>query len=133
MVNGWSRESSLTTVRMNNIFISRYRFYLVFLAVLLAFTTLGGRLVQLQYIDAQKYKEVALGVRQNFITTPARRGDVVDRKGNLLATTRSVVELGLDPHSIEEKDLGIYQIPSFPSMNCSPTTQNSTKEEQTTA
>ena len=106
MDNGWSRESSLTTVRMNNIFISRYRFYLVFLAVLLAFTSLGGRLVQLQYIDAQKYKEVALGVRQNFITTPARRGDVVDRKGNLLATTRSVVELGLDPHSIEEKDLG---------------------------
>jgi len=104
MVIGKSMESSLTTVRMNNIFISRCRFYLVFFAVLFAFTSLGGRLVQLQFVDAQKYKQVALGVRQNFISTPARRGDVVDRKGNLLATTRSVVELGLDPHSIEEED-----------------------------
>jgi cell division protein FtsI/penicillin-binding protein 2 len=104
MVIGKNMESSLTTVRMNNIFISRCRFYLVFFAVLFAFTSLGGRLVQLQFVDAKKYKQVALGVRQNFISTPARRGDVVDRKGNLLATTRSVVELGLDPHSIEEED-----------------------------
>ncbi len=90
---------------MSNIFISPFRFYLVFIAVLVAFTSLGGRLVQLQVTDAEKYKKIALGVRENFITTPARRGDVVDRQGNLLATTRSVVEVGLDPHSIDEEDL----------------------------
>ena len=90
---------------MSNIFISPFRFYLVFIAVLVAFTSLGGRLVQLQVTDAEKYKKIALGVRENFITTPARRGDVVDRQGNLLATTRSVVEVGLDPHSIDEDDL----------------------------
>ena len=27
----------------------------------------------------------------------ARRGDIVDSKGNLLATTRSVVDVGMDP------------------------------------
>ena len=92
-------------VRMRNIFISPFRFYVVFFAVILAFTSLAGRLVQLQVSDAGKYKKIALGIRENFITTPARRGDVVDRKGNLLATTRSVVEVGIDPHSIDEDDL----------------------------
>ena len=65
-------------------------------------------MVQLQVTDAEKYTKIALGIRENFITTPARRGDVVDRKGNLLATTRSVVEVGLDPHSIDEEDLENY-------------------------
>ena len=102
----WLQQgSSPALVRMSNIFISPFRFYLVFIAVLVAFTSLGGRLVQLQVTDAEKYKKIALGVRENFITTPARRGDVVDRQGNLLATTRSVVEVGLDPHSIDEEDL----------------------------
>lgn len=55
----------------------------------------------LQVYQSSKYKEFAQGARKNFISVNARRGDVVDRKGNLLATTRSVVTVGMDPQSID--------------------------------
>jgi cell division protein FtsI/penicillin-binding protein 2 len=89
---------------MKSIFISPFRFYLTSLAVSFAFCSLGGRLVYLQVFKADDYTELANQARKNFIEIKARRGDIVDSKGNLLATTRSVVEVGIDPHSVEEKD-----------------------------
>ena len=89
---------------MKNVCISSYRFYLTFFAVLLTFCTLGGRLLHLQVWQSEKYSNLAASARQNFIKEEARRGDIVDRKGSLLATTKSVVVLGLDPHSYDVKD-----------------------------
>jgi len=89
---------------MKNIFISRYRFYLVFFAILLTFCSLGGRLYHLQVVSSDKYESFAQNARKNFIPVSARRGDLVDRKGNLLATTKSVVVVGMDPQSIQEED-----------------------------
>ena len=86
---------------MKSFFISPVRFYLVFFSVSFAFCSLGGRLIYLQVYQSGKYQEFAQGARKNFISVNARRGDVVDRKGNLLATTRSVVTVGMDPHSID--------------------------------
>ena len=89
---------------MKNVFISPFRFYLTFFAILLTFCTLGGRLLHLQVWNADKYSEQAANVRKNFIKQEARRGDIVDRKGSLLATTRSVVVLGIDPYAYDEED-----------------------------
>jgi len=89
---------------MKNVFISSYRFYLTFIAVFLTFCTLGGRLLHLQVFQSEKYSHLADNVRKNFIKEPARRGDIVDRKGSLLATTKSVVVLGIDPHSFKKED-----------------------------
>ena len=89
---------------MKNIFISPFRFYIVFFAVTVAFCSLGGRLVYLQVFKANTFSEFANGARKNFVTLKARRGDIVDRKGNLLATTRSLVTVGIDPQSIKEED-----------------------------
>ena len=89
---------------MKNVFISPFRFYLTFFAILLTFCTLGGRLLHLQVWNADKYREQAANVRKNFIKQQARRGDIVDRKGSLLATTRSVVVLGVDPYAFDEDD-----------------------------
>ena len=86
---------------MKSVFISPFRFYLVFFTVFMAFSSLGGRLFYLQVVKADEFAEIAQSARNNFITLRARRGDVVDCKGNLLATTRSVVEVGMDPHSLE--------------------------------
>jgi len=86
--------------RMKSLFISPFRFYLIFFAVSFAFCSLGGRLVYLQVFKSDGYSKLANGARKNFIEVKARRGDVVDSKGNLLATTRSVVEVGIDPHSV---------------------------------
>lgn len=89
---------------MKNVFISPYRFYLVFFAILLTFCSLGGRLIHLQVVKSDKYESFALNTRKNFVPISARRGDLVDRKGNLLATTRSVVVVGMDPQSLLEED-----------------------------
>jgi cell division protein FtsI/penicillin-binding protein 2 len=90
--------------RMKSHFISPFRFYLTFFAVTFAFCSLGGRLVYLQVFKGDDYTELANQARKNFIEIKARRGDIVDSKGNLLATTRSVVEVGMDPHSVKEDD-----------------------------
>ncbi len=89
---------------MKNVFISSYRFYLTFFAILLTFCTLGGRLLHLQVWESDRYSKLAEGVRKNFIKEQARRGDILDRKGSLLATTKSVVVLGVDPHAFKEED-----------------------------
>lgn len=89
---------------MKSHFISPFRFYLTFFAVTFAFCSLGGRLVYLQVFKGDDYTELANQARKNFIEIKARRGDIVDSKGNLLATTRSVVEVGMDPHSVKEDD-----------------------------
>ena len=89
---------------MKSVFVSPIRFYTVFFGVILSFSTLGGRLVHLQVWQAEKYERLAKGARKNFITEKSRRGDLVDRMGNLLATTRSVVVVGIDPHSFNEED-----------------------------
>ena len=89
---------------MKNVFISSYRFYLTFFAVLLTFCTLGGRLLHLQVWESDRYGQLAESVRKNFIREQARRGDILDRKGSLLATTKSVVVLGVDPHAFKEED-----------------------------
>jgi len=89
---------------MKSYFISPFRFYFIFFSVSFAFCSLGGRLVYLQLFKATDYAELASGARKNFIEVKARRGDIVDAKGNLLATTRSVVEIGVDPHSVTEED-----------------------------
>jgi len=89
---------------MKNIFISPFRFYLVFFTIFLTFCTLGGRLYHLQVSNAGKYKTFASNARKNFIPVKARRGDLLDRKGNLLATTKSMVVVGVDPQTIQEHD-----------------------------
>ena len=89
---------------MRSLFVSKFRYYIVFLSVCFAFCSLGGRLVWLQVFESDRFSEVAEVARKNFATIKARRGDIVDSKGNLLATTRSVVEVGLDPHSLIEED-----------------------------
>jgi cell division protein FtsI/penicillin-binding protein 2 len=102
------RENLPERGKMKSIFISPFRFYLVFFAVSITFCSLGGRLVYLQVFKANDFAEFAQGARKNFVTLKARRGDIVDRKGNLLATTRSVVNVGMDPHSIEEEDFSKF-------------------------
>ena len=89
---------------MKTLFVSKFRYYLVFLGLFLLFCSVGGRLIWLQVWNADKYAEIASIARKKFQVIKARRGDVVDSKGNLLATTRSVVDVGLDPHVLVEED-----------------------------
>lgn len=89
---------------MRSLFVSKFRYYVVFSSVCFAFCSLGGRLIWLQVVESERFTSVAKVARKNFVSVKARRGDIVDSKGNLLATTRSVVEVGLDPQSLVEDD-----------------------------
>ena len=53
---------------MKSVFISPFRFYLVFFIVFMAFSSLGGRLFYLQVVKADEFAEIAQGARNNFIT-----------------------------------------------------------------
>ena len=89
---------------MKSVFISPFRFYFIFFAVSVSFCSLGGRLIYLQVFRANDFTDIASGTRKNIVTLKARRGDIVDSKGNLMATTRSVVDIGIDPQSIKVGD-----------------------------
>ena len=86
-------------------FLSPYRFYLVFAAITCVFCSLAGRLVYLQVVKGDALRDSAQNARQNFSVLLARRGDIVDAKGNLFATTRSLVEVGVDPQAAQEEGL----------------------------
>ncbi|MGA2051793.1 MAG: penicillin-binding protein 2 [Opitutales bacterium] len=90
---------------MSRAFISTPRYGLVAFVILACFATLLGRLYQLHVIMRPELLEVAEKNRQVFDVLYARRGDIVDQRGNVLATTRSVIELGLDPNMTVDADL----------------------------
>ena len=90
---------------MRSVFVSSFRFYSVFLVVFLVFCSFLGRLAYLQVLERPNLLEIVQGNRKNFLALEAKRGDVVDEKGNLLATTKSVVEIGVDPQCVDSSQL----------------------------
>lgn len=89
---------------MNHPFISGSRFLLLALAVTLCFTALLGRLYFLHVHKSASLVEEAQESRSRLVTLGARRGDIVDSRGNLLATTSAVVTVGVDPHVLQPED-----------------------------
>jgi cell division protein FtsI/penicillin-binding protein 2 len=82
---------------MSPTFISRWRFVIVFLAIALGYCGIMGRLYYLQIANRQEYISVIEDTRNHVDTLHARRGNITDSKGNLLAATNPVIELGVDP------------------------------------
>ncbi len=91
---------------MTQAFISSRRFGLIALAVLLFLACLLGRLFYLHVWDQDRLLRFVERNRQKFEIIYGRRGCIVDRRGNLLAATRPVIDLGVDPQSLDPKDEG---------------------------
>ena len=81
---------------------TRWREKLVAGCMLLVWLVLAGRLVQVQYWDRAEF--AARAVRQQTFAEriPARPGDILDRRGRLLATTTQVQSLYVDPARVED-------------------------------
>lgn len=62
--------------------------------------------MQLHIIDRPVLAEHLESNRKRFDVVDARRGDILDRRGYLLATTRSLRDVGVDPHMLREEDRG---------------------------
>jgi cell division protein FtsI/penicillin-binding protein 2 len=89
---------------MSSAFISSIRYWFVLLSVSFMFSGLMGRLVYLQAIKHDEYSKIANGNRKSSLTLSARRGNILDSRGNPLAVTQPRIELGADPQLIEEED-----------------------------
>ena len=91
---------------MSKGFTSSYRIALLASLVVAMFAGVGARLVWLHVIDRDDLLRSVNEARRQLISDSARRGDIVDDHGALLATSRSVVVLGVDPQFVRSEDAG---------------------------
>lgn len=85
-------------------FASRARWLCLCIMVSVAFVLIALRLIYLHIWNREALQAVAEKSRYTFRTLYARRGNIQDSKGNLLATTRAVITLGLDPQVLRKQD-----------------------------
>ncbi len=89
---------------MSKAFVSTARLSLVLIAIGCAFCVLIGRLFYLHVWQHDELLEHAQNNRKMVQVVKARRGDIVDRRGNLLATMHTRIDLGIDPNVVVEED-----------------------------
>ncbi len=90
---------------MSGTFVQFWRFGLVCLCVLTAFGWIFHRLYELHVDLAPEYAAQAENHRRTLVRLEPRRGDIRDSRGELLAGTRPVVDLGIDPHVFSDEAL----------------------------
>lgn len=69
-----------------------------------------GRLVHVQVIEHGWYAERAQQLQEYRVVIPGTRGDIVDRRGELLAYSVDAVSLGADPSLIDDPALAVDQL-----------------------
>lgn len=89
---------------MRQFFVNVTRLGILVAAVFFAFGTVFARLFYLQVIEQDKLQKIAESSRQRLTKLYARRGNILDCRGNILATTHAVMELGVDPQVVREED-----------------------------
>ncbi len=89
---------------MSRGFASNYRIVLLAGVVFLCFAAVGIRLVDLHVLDRDRLVSFVDRVRDTFVIQEARRGDILDARGDILATSRSLIVLGVDPQVLREED-----------------------------
>jgi len=89
---------------MSKGFTTSYRIALLAIGIFGMFGVLEARLVWLHVINRDFFLRSVDEARRQLIVDTARRGDIVDTHGALLATSRSIVVLGVDPQFIRPED-----------------------------
>ncbi|MBM3855453.1 MAG: hypothetical protein FJ399_20245, partial [Verrucomicrobia bacterium] len=89
---------------MSKGFASSSRLVLLSAGMFACFGALGARLIWLHVIEREELLGTIARTRTQLIPEAARRGDILDARGARLATSRSVIVLGVDPHSLLRKD-----------------------------
>jgi cell division protein FtsI (penicillin-binding protein 3) len=89
---------------MSKGFASSYRIVLLAVGLFCCFGALSVRLVWLHVIDREALLGTIKKSRQQLIVETARRGDIRDARGAILATSRSTIVLGVDPSALRPGD-----------------------------
>jgi cell division protein FtsI/penicillin-binding protein 2 len=77
------------------------------LLLVVAFAGLGYRLVDLQIVRHEDLSRMAVARRESMVIHPSRRGDILDARGNVLATCLFVKTVCADPSLIGTNQLVI--------------------------
>ncbi len=89
---------------MIDAFASRARWCSLCVMASIAFAVVALRLIYLHVWNGEALQAVAEKNRYTFRVLHARRGDIQDTHGNILATTRAVITLGIDPQVLRDPD-----------------------------
>src|SRR3954464_15916662 len=89
---------------MSKGFASSYRIVLLASGLFLSFGALGVRLIWLHVVDRDHWLRTVTKARSQTIIESARRGDILDSRGAVLATSRSTIVLGVDPSMVRPQD-----------------------------
>jgi cell division protein FtsI (penicillin-binding protein 3)/stage V sporulation protein D (sporulation-specific penicillin-binding protein) len=89
---------------MSKAFVSTARASIISVAVAFAFCVLLGRLFYLHVLEHQELLQHVQENRKMVNVIEARRGNIVDTQGNLLAVTRTSYDIGVDPQVVRESD-----------------------------
>ena len=89
---------------MSKGFASTPRIALLAVLILLVFGGIGARLVWLHVLDRDELLRYVEKARRQILVQTARRGDILDTHGAILATSRSLIVLGVDPQSLVPAD-----------------------------
>lgn len=88
-----------------------YLYLLFFLGI---FLTLGGRLFYLQIINGAKYQTQSASNSLRLINLPTKRGDILDAKGKVLATSIPIAAITFDTNAkTADKETTIHNLASL--------------------
>lgn len=80
----------------SSIFISTGRFSFVAIIIAFVFCAVAARLYYLHVVRSQDSVQATEKARSRFDVIKARRGDITDSRGNIVATSRPLIDLGVD-------------------------------------
>lgn len=91
---------------MSKGYASNYRIVLLALVCFGGFGAVAARLVWLQVVEREKLVATIAKTRQTATPIPeiARRGDILDARGGVLATSSPRLAVGLDPWALMKRD-----------------------------
>jgi len=89
---------------MSKGFASSYRIVLLGSGLLLCLGGLAVRLVWLHVVNREELLGTITKVRHQLITETARRGDIFDARGAILATSRATSDIVVDPSFLRPQD-----------------------------
>lgn len=83
------------------------RLLIIFFAAVIFFAVLVARVIYISVAKGQEYQEEVLDQKSyDSLDIPFERGDIVDRNGNVLATSEKVYNLILEPKNILRTEAG---------------------------
>ncbi len=79
------------------------------IGLVLFFAIIAMRLVQIQVVEAPKYKEIARKQYETPVPLPATRGNIYDRNGKILVSNTMFVSFGADPTMIGDNTVAVAE------------------------